>query len=91
MIYTYIENYLKSEFTFGFELEGWVAENDNYTRHDFEKFAKKFFTSQSNKNIDISTIKMSNDSSIAPSSEPCDYCNDSGSCELCNGSNSFKR
>ena len=85
----YDENLLLSEFTFGFELEGYIDYDD-----DIEIFQEKF------KNIIIKHFKESStiskidlnlkdDESIVSDAERCDICDGTGeikdSCDNCDG------
>ncbi len=83
MLYT--EEYLASQFTFGFELEGWVKNSEAFS--DFRDFADDYFKDIPGK---LKTLRdpCKEDMSIAGDTEECENCNGTGfykTCDNCGG------
>lgn len=79
MLYT--EEYLASQFTFGFELEGWVKNLRAF--NEFQNFANNYFKDIPGK---IKTLDdpWREEMSVAGDTEECDSCNGTGFYKICN-------
>ncbi len=83
----YNETYLQSEFTIGFELEGFASTYEEY--QDFKKVIEKTFDNNYDSKTIHGTHAMGKDSSIAKQVDICDSCDGNGfeeeECENCGG------